>query len=190
MPQKPPTHTQDLREAVASIISMMLGLLRAQGWRGLLHLPEIVMGTVFPPLRSIGKRFAALMDAYAAGILPVAPPFTTAPDPQAAPAQPPATPRVRAHALAPRSAAVRRSPRAPDLRMRAFACVRARCRDPSPLISFPHRFASSARPDGKKSLFWPRCLGTPISLRYRNELGAYRKSRNSGTSGRSASGIG
>ena len=49
-------HTQDLREAVASIISMMLGLLRAQGWRGLLHLPEIVL-VVFL-LRSIGKRIS------------------------------------------------------------------------------------------------------------------------------------
>ena len=58
-----PTHTQDLREAFASIISMMLGVLRAQGWRGLLHLPEIVM-VVFL-LRSISKRFAALMDSLA-----------------------------------------------------------------------------------------------------------------------------
>ena len=100
------THTQDLREAVASIISMMLGLLRAQGWRGLLHLPEIVM-VVFL-LRSIGKRFAALMDAHAAG-LPVAPPPAMAPPPE--PAYGTATPRIRARASGPRQS--RRAGRQP-----------------------------------------------------------------------------
>src|ERR1700722_13096957 len=92
--------SQDLREAVASIISMMLGLLRAQGFRALLNLPEIVM-VVFL-LRSIGKRFAALMDAYAAGTLPLATPgrATTPQDCWAAAAHPHATPRVRAQSAA------------------------------------------------------------------------------------------
>src|SRR5580700_10107400 len=98
MPQKPPTHTQDLREAVASIISMMLGLLRAQGWRGLLHFPEIVL-VVFL-LRSIGKRFAALMDAHAAGtLLPATPAPAYGPGGYSRPAT---TPRVRARAAATR----------------------------------------------------------------------------------------
>ena len=88
------TRTQDLREAVASIISMMLGLLRAQGWRGLRHLPEIVM-VVFL-LRSIGKRFAALMDAHAAGTLPLATPGAAPPQWPAAYSHDAATPRVRA----------------------------------------------------------------------------------------------
>src|ERR1700728_2070570 len=102
MNDKSPTQPQDLREAFASIISMMLGLLRAQGWRGLLRLPAIVL-VVFL-LRSISKRFAALMVAPAAGTLPlfpppslappsIAPPLIAPPDRQVAP---PATPRVRA----------------------------------------------------------------------------------------------
>src|ERR1700722_8901289 len=74
----PRTQTQDLREAFASIISMMLGVLRAQGLRGLRHLPEIIL-VVFL-LRSIGKRFAALMDAHAAGTLPVAIPVAAPPE--------------------------------------------------------------------------------------------------------------
>jgi hypothetical protein len=98
----PRNRTQDLREAVASIISMMLGLLRAQGLRGLLHLPEIVM-VVFL-LRSIGNRFAALMDAYAAGALPLATPAPdiTLPVGQPACAQAATTPRVRARPATPR----------------------------------------------------------------------------------------
>src|SRR5580704_872490 len=91
MTQTPRNRTQDLREAVASIITMMLGLLRAQGWRGLLHLPEIVL-VVFL-LRSISKRFAALMEAHAAGTLPLAPPPPQWP---AMYSEAAATPRVRA----------------------------------------------------------------------------------------------
>src|SRR6202451_2823814 len=97
MNNNPYTHTQDLREAVASIISMMLGLLRAQGWRGLLHLPEIVMVVLL--LRSIGKRFAALMDAHAAG-LPVAPAPSMAPQP--APVYRAEAPRVASRPAGPR----------------------------------------------------------------------------------------
>ena len=41
MTQIPRNRTQDLREAFASIISMMLGLLRAHGVRGLIHLPAL-----------------------------------------------------------------------------------------------------------------------------------------------------
>src|ERR1700729_3853503 len=102
MNDKPPTQPQDLREAVASIISMMLGLLRAQGWRGLLHLPEIVM-VVFL-LRSIAKRFAALMDAHATGTLPL--PAA----PQAEAAYPSATARAAARRAAPRRRRTRSQP--------------------------------------------------------------------------------
>src|ERR1700728_5211674 len=98
MNDKSPTQPQDLREAFASIISMMLGLLRAQGWRGLLHLPEIVL-VVFL-LRSISKRFAALMEAHAAGTLPLPAPGTAPPQWPAVYSEAAAAPRVRARTTA------------------------------------------------------------------------------------------
>src|ERR1700685_1477322 len=110
MNNNPYTHTQDLREAFASIISMMLGLLRAQGLRGLLHLPEIVL-VVFL-LRSIGKRFAALMDAHAAAALPVASlaPGAAPPYGPAACSRRAATPRPAARPAAPRHRRPRSQP--------------------------------------------------------------------------------
>src|SRR5580692_5645284 len=101
MPPKPPTHPQDLREAFTSIITMMLGLLRAQGWRGLIHFPQIVL-VVFL-LRAIAKRFTALMDAHAAG-----------------------TPRVRARPAAPRPR--QPTPAKPARPQAAGATVRAPAR--------------------------------------------------------------
>ena len=52
----PRTRIQDLKEAFASIVSMMLGLLRAHGVRGLLYLPEVWLAT-----REI-KRMAHAME--------------------------------------------------------------------------------------------------------------------------------
>src|SRR3984957_15868712 len=99
MNDKPPTHTQDLREAVASIISMMLGLLRAQGWRGLLRLPEIAMGVFL--LRGIGKRFGALLGAHAPAPRPLAPASPAPPELPGA-AGHPRSARPSARAVAPR----------------------------------------------------------------------------------------
>src|ERR1700677_3467016 len=99
----PRNRTQDLREAFASIIPMILGLLRAHGWRGLLHLPTLWL--VSRELRRMGDQFCALLDAFRAGTLPPAPAPWTYDEPQesqAAPAEPAATPRVRARVAAPR----------------------------------------------------------------------------------------
>src|ERR1700691_4059443 len=101
MNDTPATQPQDLREAFTSIISMMLGLLRAHGLRGLIHLPALWVAA--REIRRIGAEVIALYDASRPGTLPPVP----APDPapqqrQAAPAQPPATPRAPARAAAPR----------------------------------------------------------------------------------------
>jgi hypothetical protein len=161
MSQKPPTHTQDLREAVASIISMMLGVLRAQGWRGLLHLPEIVI-VVFL-LRSIAKRFAALMDAYAAGTLPVAIPVPAPQERQPAHAR--ATPRVASRPTSAR----RRHPRRP-----ARAGVRART---VPRPSAPIPLGIAAVTHRQKNCVLAACFSTPILLRYRNEMDVEKQAR-------------
>src|SRR5579863_10145812 len=71
---------QRLTEAFASIISMMLGMLRAQGWRGLLNLPELWLAARY--IRRLGQEFAALMADFKAGLLvlpPLAPPCQEAP---------------------------------------------------------------------------------------------------------------
>jgi hypothetical protein len=77
------TRTQDLREAFTSIITMMLGLLRAHGLRGLLMLPTFWL--VSRELRRLADEFCNLFAAFQAGTLP-----------PVAPAQPPASPRLRA----------------------------------------------------------------------------------------------
>src|ERR1700722_5478545 len=167
MPHKLHTQIQDLREAIASIISMMLGLLRAQGWRGLLHLPEIVL-VVFL-LRSISKRFAALMEAHAAGTLPLFPPPSIAPPPIAPPDRqvaPPATPRVRAH----QSASHRHRNPAPAKPARAG--VRARTRAvarPFAPKPFPAPFVLVRAADPQKNPILPMRSRTPNSLRYRTD---------------------
>src|ERR1700677_5134212 len=102
MTNNPRNRTQDLREAFTSIISMILGLLRAQGWRGLIHLPTLWL--VARELRRMGEEFAALLAAFRAGTLPLpAPAPPIAPQPlQAAPAPPPAMPSPAAPQAAPR----------------------------------------------------------------------------------------
>jgi hypothetical protein len=115
--------TQSLSERSASIISMMLGLLRAQGLRGLVHLPALWLAA--REFRRIGEEFAALLAAFHAGTLPPVPPPAPWPEPlewQAAPAQRAAAPRVAA-----RPAAPRRRPRPqPAPAKPARAVVRAR----------------------------------------------------------------
>ena len=69
MENRPRTPTQDLIEAVNSIIHMMLAMIRAQGLRSLIHLPQLIVATFL--LRSFAKRFTALLDAHAAGTLPL-----------------------------------------------------------------------------------------------------------------------
>ena len=64
--------TQDLTEAFAHIIKMMLASIRAQGLRGLIHLPMLIRFGL--ELRRVGREFAALMAAFKAGTLPPPPP--------------------------------------------------------------------------------------------------------------------
>ena len=92
-----PTQAQDLREAFASIIPMILGLLRAHGVRGLIHLPMLWM--ISRELRRIAREFTDMFAAWQSGTL--SPPATPAPlpAPQQRPApsaQPVAMPRVPA----------------------------------------------------------------------------------------------
>src|SRR5580658_4989316 len=95
----PATRTQDLREAFASIISMMLGLLRAHGLRGLIHLPTLWL--VSREMRRIAAAFTELFAAWQSGLIPPAP--APAPQPlQAAPAQPAASARPADRPAAPR----------------------------------------------------------------------------------------
>jgi len=74
---------QDLTEAFANIIKMMLMTIRAQGWRSLIHLPKLCLVAI--QLRRYGKKFAALMAAYEAGTLSLPAPAlcTEPPDQQA-----------------------------------------------------------------------------------------------------------
>jgi hypothetical protein len=69
------TPLQDLAEAVNSIISVMLAMIRANGLRSLIHLPQLIL--VMFLLHRIRKHFTALLDAHAAGTLPVAAPAPT-----------------------------------------------------------------------------------------------------------------
>src|ERR1700722_9886511 len=99
------THPQDLRARIAGIISMMLVILRAHGWRGLIHLPTLWL--VSREIRRIGEQFAALMAAFKAGTLPPVP------------AQIPTTPRLPA------------CPDARPIHARATGARTAPCRRPS-----------------------------------------------------------
>src|ERR1700677_960010 len=130
----PRNRTQDLREAFASIISMILGLLRAQGWRGLLHLPTLWL--LSREMRRMGAEFCALLDAFRAGTLPPVAPWIDEPqESQAASAQPLATPRASARQASPR---IRRpSQPAPAKPVRAGRRVRAPCRDQPPPNPIP-----------------------------------------------------
>jgi hypothetical protein len=84
------TPTRTLTEAFASIIAMMLRMIRAHGVRGLIHLPMLLLFAL--QLCRIGKEFAALVAAFEAGTLPLPPRapalWTTPSSGQAARAQP------------------------------------------------------------------------------------------------------
>jgi len=92
--------TQDLTEAFASIIKLMLASIRAQGLRSLIHLPMLIK--VGLELHRFGREFAAVMAALKAGTLPPPPPapepvpWTDPPDQDAAWADAPAPPRAAA----------------------------------------------------------------------------------------------
>src|SRR5580693_7108714 len=97
----PRTRIQDLTEAFASIISVMLGLLRAHGVRGLIHLPAVWIAT--REIKRIAEAFTELFAAWSAGLLDATAAPRTAPQTgQAARPQPAATPRVAAPRSAPR----------------------------------------------------------------------------------------
>ena len=114
------TQPQDLREAFGSLISMMLGLLRAHGLRGLIHLPALWLAA--REIRRNGAEFITLYDAFQAGTLPPVSAPRTAPQPrQAAPTRASARPaalRRRPSQPAPRS------PRAPNRRATNLRAVR------------------------------------------------------------------
>ena len=125
----PRSRIQDLKEAFASIISMMLGLLRAHGVRGLIHLPALWLAAA--QIRRIGEAFSGLFDAWKAGTLaPVRAPQTAPQQRQAGPAQPPAPLRASARPAALRHRRSRpsqpapRIPRAPNLRATNLRAVR------------------------------------------------------------------
>src|SRR5580704_751356 len=101
---------QPLSEAVASIISMMLGLLRAQGWRGLLQLPTLWL--VAREIRRIGDALGALIVAFEAGTLPPIPPAPELAPLEPLPTRAAAAPRVAARPRAPNSTC--RAPAQPD----------------------------------------------------------------------------
>ena len=84
---------QRLTEAFASIISMMLGMIRAQGWRSLLNLPKLWLTARY--LRRLGQEFAALMANFKSGLLVLPPPApcTALPEQEVAYAASPETPR-------------------------------------------------------------------------------------------------
>jgi hypothetical protein len=120
------TKTQDLKEAFTSIISMILGLLRAQGLRGLIHLPALWL--LSRQLRRMAEEFCQLFDAWKAGTLPPVPAPAPWPTPQprsAAPAQSPAPPPASARPAAPR---IRRPRSQPARAQLAHAGARARPR--------------------------------------------------------------
>jgi hypothetical protein len=148
---------QHLTEAFASIISMMLGMLRVHGWRCLLHLPEIWLTARY--LRRLGEQFAALMADFKAGrlVLPTPAPWTAPPDQEAAYTDSP-TPLHLAARPAPAARdrqrpVARRSPTAaavePD-RPRATSCAVAlpNAHGQAMLRPFPSRFGILILPAG------------------------------------------
>jgi hypothetical protein len=130
--------TQPLSERFASIITVMLGMIRAQGLRSLLHLPALWLAA--REIRRFGEAFGALIAAFEAGTLPPAPParplapMAAPQDQQATCAQPaPARPRTRSPGAARAVPAPRRPCSEP-----ARARVRTRPRAvPRPALSMP-----------------------------------------------------
>src|SRR5580704_14963063 len=92
-----PRTTQNLAEAVTSLISMILVMIRARGLRGLLDLP--VYWRLYRELRAMAESFTALFDAFKAGTLPPAPP-RPAPEPWPEPEYLPAAPAAATAATA------------------------------------------------------------------------------------------
>jgi hypothetical protein len=148
---------QRLTEAFASIISMMLGMIRAQGWRSLLNLPELWLTARY--LRRLGQEFAALMADFKSGLLVLPPlvpvPCADAPEQEVAYAASPETPRLatRPASRDRQRPAVRRSPPAdyaePD-RPRAASSATALPHahgQAAPRLR-PSRFALPALPSG------------------------------------------
>jgi hypothetical protein len=150
------TRPQPLSERFANIISVMLGMLRAHGWRALFALPEVIRAARV--IRQLRDELIAMMKAFEAGTLspPPAPASWTEPqDGQAAPAQSPAIPRPAAR---PRSAARDRQPlaelppppaaeAAPD-RPRAAKCAHPAPALPRPPRRAPNPFAVLRLPTG------------------------------------------
>jgi hypothetical protein len=117
-----PRTTQNLAEAVTSLISMILVMIRARGLRGLLDLPAY--WRLYRELRLFSEQFAALYAAFKAGTLPPVPP---APEPWPAPeysqAAPAATTAATPRLPEPRLGPARRHPPAskPGSTRRALA---------------------------------------------------------------------
>src|SRR5579862_648079 len=104
-----PKRPQDLAEAFANIISMMLGMIRAYGWRCLLHLPELWQAQ--REIREMGEAFAGLLDDFRAGLIVPPAPLPALPEQEAEYAYPPATPRLAATSPRQRRAPSLRRPR-------------------------------------------------------------------------------
>jgi hypothetical protein len=99
--------TQPLSERFASIFSMMLGMLRAQGLRSLLHLPQLWLAA--REFRRLSEALVALLKAFEAGTLPrLAPAPTIAPQEPQSPAPP--RPAVRSAPRARQRPAARPAP--------------------------------------------------------------------------------
>jgi hypothetical protein len=84
--------TQHLTDAFDSIITTMLRVIRAHGWRCLIHLPVLLLVALY--LRRVRREFATLAAAFDAGTLPPAAPVP--PDLQSASACSPEAPRLAA----------------------------------------------------------------------------------------------
>ena len=125
---------QDLRARFAGIISMMLVILRAHGWRALIHLPTLWLAE--REMRRIAAAFCELFDAWHAGLIAPATPAPAPQQPQAARAQSAATPRP----IAPRHRRARRQP-APAIAAHAGACARTRVVAPASPMPVPRPLA-------------------------------------------------
>src|SRR5580704_19519384 len=92
-----------LSERFASIMQMMLGILRAHGWRCLLHLPTYWLA--MRAIRELFEALGALAAAFEAGTLPPVPPAPVLAPLEPLPARPAsASARPRIHTQArPRS---------------------------------------------------------------------------------------
>jgi hypothetical protein len=118
--------TKPLSEHLAGIVSMLLGVLRAYGWRALFILPELFRTQRM--IRAMFDELITLAKAFEAGTLPPVPAPLPEPegwqpedwqDGSAAPKRPAAQPRTRAR---PRPATLPAAEAAPD-RPRAAICA-------------------------------------------------------------------